>query len=144
MIQAQGVVVALDHQRVAFELPDDGSGVDVIDAEQPAPLRDHAERDAMVLLARVGPVAGAVQVQDHAVAPRPLRHRLHRREADCEVHHDDHAAKLLRELGALVHLLHRCGGHVHVMTLDLSALRRRPVDALDRVQEPVTPAHEWL
>ena len=142
--QPQRVVVALGHRGVALELADDRARVDVVDAEQPAPLGDHAEGDAVVLLARVGPVAGAVQVQDHPVAPRPLRHRLHRGVADGQVHHDDHAAELLGELGALVHVLHRRGGDVHVVALDLAARRHRPVDGLDRVQVAVAPAHERL
>ena len=98
----------------------------------------------MGLLARVRPVTCAVQVQQHAVGARPLRHRRHRRVADGEVHHDDRRADLLRELGPLVHLLHRRRGHVHVVTLDLAGPADRPADGLLRVQEPVAPAHEGL
>ena len=98
----------------------------------------------MGLLARVRAVSRAVEVQDHPVRARPLRHRLHRRVADREVDHDDDRAEFLRELGALVHLLHRSGRHVHVVALDLSARRRRALDAFDRVHEAVVPAHERL
>ena len=40
----------------------------VIDAGQAQPLGDDAKAHAVVLLARVGAVAGAVHVQDHVVA----------------------------------------------------------------------------
>ena len=110
--------------RVALELADDGAGMDVVDAGQPHPLGDHAEGHAVGLLPRVGAVAGAVQVQDHVVAARPLRHRLDRGVADDEVDHDDDRAELLGELGALVHVLHRAGGDVEVGALDLAG--RRP------------------
>jgi hypothetical protein len=87
-------------------------------------------------------MAGPMEVEQHPVAPRPLGHRLHRR--DREVHHDDHTADLLGELGALVHVLHRRAGHVHVVALDLAGGGRRPVHGLDRVQIAVTPTHERL
>jgi hypothetical protein len=92
---AQRVVEAADHLRVAFELADHGAGVDVVDARHAHPLADDAEVHAVVLLPRVGAVAGAVQVQDHVVLARPLGHRLDRRVADHQVDHDDHAAQLL-------------------------------------------------
>jgi hypothetical protein len=120
VVQAQRVVVAPDHQRVALELAHDRAGVDVVDAEQADPLGDDAERHAVGLLPRVRAVAGAVKVEDQPVAPRPLRHRLHRRVADGQVHHDDHAAELLGEFGALIHPFHIGGGDVHVVTLDLT------------------------
>ena len=144
MAEAQGVVIALDHRRVTLELADHRARVEMVDPEQPAPLRDHAERHSVVLLPRVSPVAGAVEVEDHAVAPGPLRHRLHRRVTDGQVHHDDDAADLLGELGPLVHVLHGRGGHVHVVTLDLTARGARAADALDRVQVTIAPAHERL
>ena len=98
----------------------------------------------MILLPGVGAVPGPVQVQDHAVAPGPLGHRLDGRVADGQVDHDDDAAEFLGELGALVHVLHRRRGHVQVVALDLAGLRLGPVDRLDAVQEPVAPAHERL
>ena len=141
---AQRVVEALRRRRVALELADDRAGVDVVDADQAAPLRDHAEADAVGLLAGVGAVAGAVEVQDHPVRARPLRHRLDRGVADGEVDHDDDRAELLRELGALVHLLHRPGGHVHVAALDLAGRGLGARDGLHHVAEAVAPAHERL
>ena len=98
----------------------------------------------MGLLARVGPVPGAVQVQQHPVRARPPRHRRHRRVADGEVHHDDDRADLLGELRALVHLLHGGRGDVHVVALDLAGPGRGAVDRLHRVQVAVAPAHERL
>ena len=71
----EGVVVAGDHG-VALELAHDGAGVDVVDARHAAPLGNDPEADPVALLAGVGAVAGPVQVQDHAVGPRPLGHRL--------------------------------------------------------------------
>ncbi len=58
-----------------------------------------------------------MQMQDHVVGARPLRHRLDRRVADDEVDHDDAAAELVREVGALVHVFHRRAGDVEVVTL---------------------------
>ena len=52
----QDVVEALHHVRVTLELADHGARVDVVDPGQPHPLGNHAERDAVVLLARVGGV----------------------------------------------------------------------------------------
>ena len=98
----------------------------------------------MGLLARVGPVAGAVQVQQHPVRAAPLRQRGHRGEADRQVHHDDRRADLLGELGPLVHLLHRAGGDVHVVALDLAGHLRGAGDGLLGVDEAVAPAHERL
>ncbi len=46
-------------------------------------------------------MAGAVQMQDHIVAPRPFRHRLDRRIADDQIDHDDDAAQVACELGPL-------------------------------------------
>jgi predicted RNA-binding Zn ribbon-like protein len=94
--------------------------MDVVDTRQAHPLRDHAEAHAVVLLARVGAVAGAMQVQDHVVLPAPVAHALDRGVADHQVHHHDHRAELLRELGAPVHLFHRAGGDVEVAALDLA------------------------
>ena len=98
----------------------------------------------MVLLPCVGAVTGAVQVQDHVVLPRPLRHRLDRGVADHQVDHDDGGTDLLGEFGATVHLLHRAGGDVEVMALDLTGLGRGPVHRLHAVQEAVPPVHERL
>ena len=123
---ATDIVVALHGRRIALELADRGARMDVIDAGQPHPFGDDAERDAMGLLAGVGAVAGAVQVQDHVVLARPFGDRLDRGVADDQVDHDDHRAHLLGELGAAVHLLHRAGGDVEVVALDLAGLGRWP------------------
>ncbi len=112
--------------------------------EQAAPLRDDAERHAVRLLTGVRAVAGAVQMQDHAVGPAPLRHRGHRRVADREVLHDDDRADLLGELGALVHLLHGGGGDVEVMALDLTRRGLGALHGLHAVDVAVAPAHERL
>ena len=92
----------------------------------------------------VGRVAGAVQVQDHVVLARPLGHRLDRGVADDEVDHDDDRAELLGELGALVHVLHRAGGDVEVVALDLAGRGRGAVDGFHAVEEAVAPVHEGL
>ena len=118
--------------------------MDVVDAEQATPLRDDAERHAVRLLARVRAVAGAVQMQDHAVRAGPVRHRRHRRVADREVLHDDDRADLLGELGALVHVLHRRRGDVEVVTLDLAGGGLCALHGLHDVDVAVTPAHEGL
>ncbi len=144
LVQPEGVVVAGHHVRVALQLADHRPGVNVVHAGQPHPLADHAEADAVRLLPGVGAVAGAVQVQDHPVGPGPLRHRLDGGVPDGQVDHYDDAAEVPGELGALVHVLHGGRGHVHVVALDLAGLRLGPVDRLDAVQEPVTPAHERL
>ena len=98
----------------------------------------------MRLLPGVGAVAGAVQVQDHVVAPRPFRHRLDRGVADHQVDHDDDAAERLGELRPLVHVLHGPGGDVQIGALDLAGQRLGPVHRLHAVQEPVAPVHEGL
>ena len=98
----------------------------------------------MALLARVGAVAGPVQVQDQPVGPAPPRHRSERGEAHGEVHHHDHAADVAGELGPFVHLLHRCGRDVHVVALDLARGGRGAHHGLDREQVAVAPAHERL
>ena len=78
------------------------------------------------------------------VGAAPPRHRRERGEADREVHHHDHAADVAGELGALVHLLHRGGRHVHVVALDLARRGRGAHHGLHREQVPVAPAHERL
>ena len=98
----------------------------------------------MRLLPRIGAVAGAVQVQQHVVVARPFRHGLDGDIADHQVDHDDHAAQLLGELGALVHLLHGAGGDVQVRALDLAGLGLRLVHGLHAVEEAVAPVHEGL
>jgi hypothetical protein len=100
--------------------------------------------DAVVLLARVGAVAGAVHVQDHVVLPAPFRDRLDRRPADDQIDHDDDRAQFLGELGAPVHLLHRPGGDVEIVPLDLAGFGGRLVDRFHAVEEPVAPVHERL
>ncbi len=89
-------------------------------------------------------MAGAVHVQDHVVLAAPLGDRLDRGPADDEIDHHDDRAQFLGELGAAVHLLHRAGGDVEVVALDLAGLRRRHVDRLHAVQEAVAPMHERL
>ncbi len=141
---AAHVVEALHRHRIAFELADGRSGVQVIDAGETQPLRDHPERHAVVLLARVRAVPRAVHVQDHVVAPRPARHRLDRGPADDEVDHHDARAELLRELGALVHRFHRAGRHVEVVPLHLAAVRLRAVHRFHAEEEAIAPVHERL
>src|SRR5882757_10415391 len=53
VILAADVVIAARGRRVAFELADHRAGMDVIDAGKPHPLRDHAERNAVVALSRI-------------------------------------------------------------------------------------------
>ena len=144
LVVAAHVVEALHGQRVALELADGGAGVDVIDPGHPHPFGDHAERHAVVLLPRVRAVTGAVQVQDHVVPARPVRHRLDRRVADHEIDHHDDRSELLRELGALVHVLHRRRGHVEVCALDLAGADLRLVHRFHAVEEAVAPVHERL
>ena len=55
-----------------------------------------------------------------------------------------HGAELLGEFGALVHVLHRAGGHVEVGALHLAGRGLRPVDGLHAVEEAVAPVHERL
>ena len=98
----------------------------------------------MRLLARVRAVAGAMEVQDHVVPASPLGHRLDGRVADHQIDHDDDAAEIPRELGPLVHILHRGRGDVEVVTLDLAGRCRRAIDRLHAEQEPVAPVHERL
>ena len=143
-LSRQHGVDALDNVRVALELADDRAGVDMVDTRHAHPFGDHAEGDAMGLLPRIGAVPGAMQMQEHVVAPRPFRHGLDRRVADHEVDHDDAGAQFLRELGTLVHVLHRAGGDVEVMPFDFAGRRGRLVDRLHAVQEAVAPVHERL
>ena len=86
---AQGVVEALDHERVALELSNHRASVNVIDARHPHPLADHAEVHAVIFLARVGRVAGTMQMQNHVILPCPFGHGLNRGIADHQVNHDD-------------------------------------------------------
>jgi hypothetical protein len=74
----------------------------------------------------------------------PFRDRLDRRPADDEIDHHDDRTQLFGELGAAVHFLHRSGGDVEVVALDLAGLRRRLVDRLHAVEETVAPVHEGL
>ena len=141
---AQRVVVAADVGRVALQLADHRAGVDVVHADHPAPLGDDPEADAVRLLAGVGAVPGAVQVQDDAVPAGPPGHGVHRGVPDGQVDHDDDAAEAGREVGPLVHVLHGGGGDVEVVALDLAGPLLGAVDRLHREQEPVPPAHERL
>ena len=141
---AQRVVEALDHERIAFELADHGAGMDVIDAGHAHPLADDAEVHAVVLLARIGGITGAMQVQNHVVLARPLRHRLDRGVADDQVDHDDGRAERARELGSFVHVFHGAGGDVEVVTLHFTGRGRSAIDRLHAVEKAVPPAHEGL
>ncbi len=141
---AQRVVEAADHVRIALELSNDRACVDVVDSRHAHPLADDAEVHAMILLARIGRVAGAVEVKDHVMVTRPLRHRLDSRVADDQVDHDDDGTKRMRELGSLVHLLHRARGDIEVVSLYLARGRRRAVHRLHAVQVAVAPVHERL
>ena len=141
---AADVVVALHGERVALQLADGGAGVQVVAAGQAQPLGDHAEAHAMVLLPRVGAVTGAVHVHDHVVLAAPVGHALDGRPADHQVDHDHHAAQVLGELGALVHVFHRRGGDVQVAALHLARGGAGFIDAVHHVQEAVAPVHEGL
>src|SRR5208337_1465759 len=143
-VLAADVVVALGRHRVAFELADDGACVNMIDARKPHPFGDDAERDAVSLLPRVGRMSGAMEMQDHVVPARPLRHRLDRRIADHEIDHDDDRTELLGELGPLVHVLHRRGGYVEIAALDLAGRSLGLVDRLHAIEKAVAPMHEGL
>ena len=66
------VVVALHRQRIALQLAHGGARMQMIDAGQPEPFGDHAERHAVRLLPGVGAVARAVHVQDHVVVAAPV------------------------------------------------------------------------
>ncbi len=143
-VLAADVVVALCRRGIAFQLADDRTGVDVVDAREAHPFCDDAKRDAVRLLARIGRMAGAVQVQDGVVPARPFRHRLDRGVADDQIDHHDDRAELLGEIGALVHVLHRGGGDVEIGSLDLPGRRLRLVDRLHAIEETVAPMHEGL
>ncbi len=52
--------------------------------------------------------------------------------------------RLLGEVGALVHVLHRAGGHVEVGALDLAGRGLRLVHRLHAVEEALAPVHEGL
>ena len=143
-VLAENVVEASRGERIALELADDGACVNVVDARKPHPLRDHAEGHAVRLLPRIGAVARAVKVQDHVVVTRPFRDGLDGGIADHKVDHDDDAAKLLSEVGALVHLFHGSGGDVQVRALHLTRLGLRLVHGFHAVEEALAPMHEGL
>ena len=98
----------------------------------------------MIALARISAVPGAMQMQDHVVLAGPVRHRLNRGPADHEVDHHDARAQLLREFGALVHVLHGAGRHVQIVPFDLAGFRLRAVHRIHRKQKAVAPMHERL
>ena len=141
---ATDVVVALHGRRIAFELADRGAGMDVIDAGQAHPFGNHAEADAMILLARVRAVPGAMQVQDHVVVAAPVRQRLDAGVADDEIDHDDDRAQFLGERCAPVHFLHVAGRDVEITALDLAGRGGGFVDRIHDVQETIAPVHERL
>ena len=74
----------------------------------------------MRLLPCISRMAGTVQMQDDIIPARPFGHGLDRRIADDKIDHDDNGAELLREIGALVHVLHRGGGGVQIRALHLA------------------------
>jgi hypothetical protein len=121
LVGAQRGVEALHAVGVALQLADDGAGVDVVDAGQPHPFADDAEAHAVAS-------SGVCRCRDRrgaGAASTPflrahLAHRLDGGVADHQVDHDDHAAQFLGKLGALVHVLHRAGGDIEVVALDLA------------------------
>ena len=143
-VLAADIVIAARRVGIALELADDRARMNVIDARKAHPFGDDAERHAMRFLPRIGGMAGAVQVQDHVVPPRPFGHRLNRGVADDEVDHDDDGAELAGEFGALVHVLHRRGRDVEIGPLHLARRRLRLVHRLHAIEEPVAPVHEGL
>ncbi len=144
MIESQSVVETGDNVRVAFEFSHHGAGVNMVDAGHPHPLGNHPETHAVVLLPGVRAVARSVQMQDHSVAAGPFGHGLNRGIANRQVDHHHDSAELASELGPLVHVLHRRGGHVQVVALDFAGLGLGPVDRLHAVEIAITPAHERL
>ena len=97
VLQRKRVVVTANRVGVALQLADYRARVNVVHSRQAHPFRDHAEVYAVRLLARISSVTRAVQVQNHAVAARPLRHRLNCGIADGEVnHHDDLPSSLAK------------------------------------------------
>ena len=138
------IVIAARRRRIAFELADDRPGVDMIDAGEAHPLGDDAERDAMQPLPRIRRMSCTMQMQDHVVAARPLRHRLDRSVSDHQIDHDDDRTELPGEIGALIHVLHRRGSDVEIRALHLAGRRLRAVDRLHAVEKAIAPMHEGL
>src|SRR5258706_5702643 len=118
--------------------------MNVIDPSQAHPFGNHTERNAMRLLASICAMACPVQVQNQTVLACPFSHRLDRSIANGQIDHDDDTSQLLRKLGSLVHIFHRCSRNVHVMSLDFPGLSTGLVDGLYTIEETVTPAHERL
>ena len=140
----QRVINAGNNGRIAFQLADDGAGVDVIHTRHAHPFGNHAKRHAVIFLARVGAVAGAMQMQNHVVLAAPFRHGLYRRVADHEIDHDDVGTQVTGELGALVHVFHGRGGDVQVMALHFAGFRAGFVHRFHDEQKSVAPMHKRL
>src|SRR3569833_1326086 len=89
-------------------------------------------------------MSGAVQMQDHVIPARPVRHGLNGGVADDQVDHDNDRAQLLGKLGSLVHVLHGAGGDVQIVTLDFTGGGLGTVDRFHAVEKAVAPVHERL
>ncbi len=140
-----GVDPAQRRFAVAFELADDGARVQVVATRQTQHLGQHAEVNAVVRVAVEHGVHGAVDVQQHAVIATPVGQAGVGREAAGQVVvHDDGCADFLGELGTLVHLFGRGGGHVQVVALALAGLTFRLEGGFVHEGETVTPTHEGL
>ena len=135
MFAAQRVVVAANRIGIAFQFADHRARVNVVHARQAHPFRDDTEVDAVRFLPRVGSVARAMQMQNHAVSPCPFRHRLDGRVSDREIDHHDHAAQFFGEIGPFVHLLHGAGGDVQVVAFDLAGGGHSAIHRLHAEQE---------
>jgi len=83
-------------------------------------------------------------MQHHVVPAGPLRHGLDRGVADDQIDHDNDRAELLGKLGTLVHVFHRAGRDVEIMTLDLTGGGLRAVHRFHAVEKAVAPVHERL
>src|SRR5260370_36540002 len=68
VVFAANVVIAARGRWIAFELADHSAGMDVIDAREPHPFRDHPERDARIALPRQGPIPLPMHIEDDVVA----------------------------------------------------------------------------
>ena len=142
---AQQVDPAQGGLAIAFQLADDGAGVQMVAAGQAQDLGQHPEMDAVVRVAIEHRVHGAVDVQQHAVVAAPLGQPGVGAEAAGDVVvHDDGGADFLGVFGALVHLLGRGRGDVQIMTLALAGFLLGLVDGVHDEVEALAPAHERL
>ena len=123
---------------VAFQLADDGAGVQVVAAGKAQCLGQHPEVDAVARVAVDDRVHGAVDVQEHAVVAAPVGEAGIGAEAAGQVVvHDDRRADFLGELGPLVHLLRGRRGDVQVVALALTGFGLGLVDRLHDEVEAV-------